>query len=369
MWSDSMRGLHRAQVGERRVHRHVDGVVVGLRQLVVQLLDGLERLEVIEVHLPVATDERLAAGDVLNGHWHSLVERRVRRFPTRRDPAGRRARAARVTLPHRSTRGRPRSASPNCASAAALSPPPDDREAVRVGDRMRDRARAGHEPLVLEHTHRSVPEDHVRVGDDVGELGGAAGPDVVALPPVGNASAVRRDLTGRRQGDDVGRQVDRLAALEQLAAGIDLIGLEQRVTDRCALRGEEREAHRAADDERVDDPEQRVDHSELVAHLRTAEHRDERASRMVAHAEQHLDLAGEQAAGGARQRPRRPDDRRVGAMRGAERVVDVRVLAVDELRDESGVVLPPRRDRTAGSRAARRRAPAPPVAARTGAIE
>ena len=119
---------------------------------------------------------------------------------------------------------------------------------------------------------------------------------------------------------------------------VDLIGLEERVADRRPTRGEEREAHRAADDERVDDPEERVDDSELVAHLGAAEHRDERPSRVVTHAEEHLDLVREQPTRRAGQRLRRADDRRVGAVRSTERVVDVGVVAVDELRDECGVV-------------------------------
>src|SRR5690606_33116628 len=54
--------LHRADVGERRVDRHVGGVVVLARQFVHQLLDERRRLEVVEVHLPVTADQRLAGG-------------------------------------------------------------------------------------------------------------------------------------------------------------------------------------------------------------------------------------------------------------------------------------------------------------------
>ena len=72
-------------------------------------------------------------------------------------------------------------------------------------------------------------------------------------------------------------QVDRLGGSSSSApAGVDLVGLEQRVADRVALGGEEGEAHAAADDQRVDHAEQGVDHAELVAHLGAAEHGDER---------------------------------------------------------------------------------------------
>ena len=88
-----------------------------------------------------------------------------------------------------------------------------------------------------------------------------------------------------------------LGPAEQPLAGVHLVGLEQRVADRVALGGEEREAHAAADDERVHHAEQGVDHADLVADLGPAEHGDERALRGVAQAEQHLDLLGQQAAG------------------------------------------------------------------------
>ena len=68
--------------------------------------------------------------------------------------------------------------------------------------------------------------------------------------------------------DDVLGEVNRLARREQTGARLDLVGLEQRIADRLALGGEEREAHRAADDERVDDVEQRIDHTELVCGLK-----------------------------------------------------------------------------------------------------
>ena len=61
--------------------------------------------------------------------------------------------------------------------------------------------------------------------------------------------------------------------------------------------------------------QQRLDHAELVADLGAAEHGDERALRVVAQAEQHLDLLLQQQPHRRRQRLRRPDDRGVGAVR------------------------------------------------------
>ena len=55
-------------------------------------------------------------------------------------------------------------------------------------------------------------------------------------------------------------------------AVLDPVRLHERVADAVALRGEEREGHGAADEDRVAPLEQRADHTELVAHLGAAEH-------------------------------------------------------------------------------------------------
>ena len=82
--------------------------------------------------------------------------------------------------------------------------------------------------------------------------------------------------------------------VEDPPARVDLIGLEQRVADALALGGEEREAHRPADHERVDHTQQRFDDAELVGDLGASEHGHERPLGIVAQAEQHLDFFGEQ---------------------------------------------------------------------------
>ena len=54
------RRLHRPQRGERREHRDVDLLVVGVVEPVRELLHHLDRLQVVVVHLPVARHQRLA---------------------------------------------------------------------------------------------------------------------------------------------------------------------------------------------------------------------------------------------------------------------------------------------------------------------
>ena len=120
-------------------------------------------------------------------------------------------------------------------------------------------------------------------------------------------------------------QVDRSPPrVEQRAAGLDLVGLEQRAPIVVALGGEEREAHAAADDQRVGDLEQGLDHAELVAHLGAAEDGHERARcGSVRSGSSTSTSRGEQPTGRRRQELRRTDDRGVGPVRRAEGVVDV----------------------------------------------
>ena len=126
-----------------------------------------------------------------------------------------------------------------------------------------------------------------------------------------------------------------------------------------ALRLEEREAHRAADQDAVGELEEALDDGDLVGHLGAAEHRDERPRGVGEDARRGRDLALEQEA------RRRVRDvvgdalgRGVRAVGGAEGVVDVDVGERAERRRELRVVgrsRPARsgRSRAAGSRPAR----------------
>ena len=85
--------------------------------------------------------------------------------------------------------------------------------------------------------------------------------------------------------------------------------------------------------------EQVLDHLELVGDLRAAEDRDERPVGIVKRLAEVLDLGGHQEPGGRLAHVM--DDalgRRVRAMRGAERVVDVDVAERRECRRERGIV-------------------------------
>ena len=160
----------------------------------------------------------------------------------------------------------------------------------------------GGERRQLEHAHRPVPEHGRRARSiDVGVGRRGLGPDVEALPAVGDRAAAHDARLGvggdrparsrRRSGSRPGRS---------RAAGGTRRPCRARTSESptaCALREQERERHRAADEHRVAAVEQRVDHAELVADLRAAEHRDERLRRRRAsRPREHLDLAERAAA-------------------------------------------------------------------------
>ena len=161
------------------------------------------------------------------------------------------------------------------------------------------------------------------VADLVGVRGRRPRPDVEAHPAVGHVDAVELaplGVGGEAVGEhevDCGSRSLPLAVGERAPRRLDALLLAQRGADVVALGREEREAHRAADQDRVGVLEERVDDADLVGHLRAADDRDERALRVGEDAAQRLDLALEQAARGARQqRARRPRSRRA---RGARR--------------------------------------------------
>ena len=83
-----------------------------------------------------------------------------------------------------------------------------------------------------------------------------------------------------------------------------------------------------------------VDHGDLVRHLRSAEDGHERARRVLEHAGKCLHLALEQVPGGAiGDELGHSHGRRVGAVGGAERVVDIHIGQLRESRRQLRVVL------------------------------
>ena len=132
---------------------------------------------------------------------------------------------------------------------------------------------------------------------------------------------------GRR--DDVDREDELHPGLlgppQVLADGVELVLLQEALADLVALGLQEGEHHAAADQDAVGLAEQVVDDAELVGDLGAAEHDGVGAFDVLGELLQHLDLGGDEAAGGVRQPLRHVVHRRVLAVHGAEAVADVQV--------------------------------------------
>ena len=158
-----------------------------------------------------------------------------------------------------------------------------------------------------------------------------------AVPPALGARAV---VIGRHH---VARQQELDAApsvLHQLAREVDLVLGDQRLPERATARAQEGVRHRAAEEQAVEPRQQVLDGLDLVLDLGAAEDREERRFGIGEQSLEPGHLGGEETPGGARLHPfGHAHDRRVSAMRGAERIVDVELGESRELRRELGIVL------------------------------
>ena len=216
-----------------------------------------------------------------------------------------------------------RSASPSSLSARTESAPPTTRERVGVRrDRLGDGLRSLGEARPLEDAHRPVPEDRARARELLGEARARLGPDVEAEPAVGQivvAADARLGVGGELRGaDDVARQLDR--EIER-APVPQLLG------------------HLPADEHGVGPAAEVAQHAELVLDLRAAGDEDERPLDVAEQPAEMLELVEQEQPGVRGQQMRDRLGRRVRAVRGAERVVDVEVAAVGELARVALVVL------------------------------
>ena len=130
-------------------------------------------------------------------------------------------------------------------------------------------------------------------------------------------------------------------ASHDVARRVELVVLDERPADRLAHRLEERVRHRAADEQAIDPRDQVLDDLDLVRDLRAAEDRDERPrpdgrARRPRYCSS-FSISSPAPASGITRTMRL--HRRVGAMRRAERVVDVDVGERRQRRGERGVVL------------------------------
>ena len=227
------------------------------------------------VHLPVARDERGARhhdsrtstpGSVLPSISSSDAPPPVERWSTR-------------------------SASPNCAQRRGAVAAADDRRARRRRDRLGDRARAGRERLELERAHRAVPEDACRRRAITLARSAAAvrGADVEAHPAVGDVDAVelaalgvgreaRRRARGRSGSSSLPPAARRRARARPGSMPSSSHSESPTAWPWAAKNGK----HIAPPiEDRVGALEERLDHADLVGHLRAADDRDERPLRVA----------------------------------------------------------------------------------------
>ena len=238
-----------------------------------------------------------------------------------------------------------RSAIPNLWIAATVSPPPAIENA---GDAAMASASAlvpRGEGVELEHADRPVPDDRAGLGDDHLQRRDRARADVedhvVRLEVLDRLERRRRRRRELLRADGVDR--DRHLARERVQDRLrfaDEVGLDQRLADVAVRRQDERVGDAAADDQRVDLGGERLQHRELGRDLRSADDRDERPRRVRERLAERVELGRHQRAGaGDRRVLRDAVRRRLGAVRGAERVVDVDVAEPRHLPRERVVVL------------------------------
>src|SRR4051812_31045701 len=150
-------------------------------------------------------------------------------------------------------------------------------------------ARACGERRELEGTHGPVPEHRAGRGDLLAVLLRGPRSDVEPHPAVGHLSALDLPALGAGVEAVAQHEVERqqqaaaraLGLLERLARQLDALLLDEGVARGLALGPEEREAHRAADEDGLGQLHEAFDQRDLVRDLRPAEHHRERPLRIL----------------------------------------------------------------------------------------
>src|SRR5207248_11680337 len=121
---------------------------------------------------------------------------------------------------------------------------------------------------LLEHTHRAVPHDGLRLTDHLGEMSCALLPDVEHGFTSGNRVTTHgmrlRPIVERRRHACVHRQLELfIAPTEQLLRHLDAVVLDQRLPSLESHCLEEGAGHRTTDDELIDLGQQILDDVDL----------------------------------------------------------------------------------------------------------
>ena len=297
-------------------------------------------LEVVEVHLPVAGDQRHPA-DALVGVSHDHASKAV--IPGSCLPS----RYSSDAPPPVEMCEKVDSSSPRARTAAAESPPPTTLMPstaatawATCGCRWRT-ARARRRPSGRSRTpswRRRAPRRTAR--PTRGRCRGPSGRRG-SCRPARSGSAASAENSAEVTMSVGSTSVSRVVTQEG-RAGLDLVLLEQRVADVVALRLQEREAHAAADEQLVHLGSECLDDAELVRDLGPAEHDHVGPYGVGGQRLEHVDLGRDQTAGGVRQLARDVVDAGVLAVHGAEAIADVEVepaAEADQLVGERGTLV------------------------------
>src|SRR5215210_3896132 len=219
-----------------------------------------------------------------------------------------------------------------------------DARRAALGDGPGHALRAFREVVDLEDAHRTVPEDGARARDVPLE-------ERHGLRPYIQAHLARRDAVDRDRlglgallhsfgNDDIDRQDQPVAGFfHETLRLLQVVVLDERVTDLVAEGLEEREAHRATDEQRIRGFQQALYNGELVRDLRPPENGDERALGMFEYLVEVVDLLLHQEPRCRGQPLGHPDGRGVRPVGRAEGVVYVEVGEGRELIREPRIVL------------------------------
>ena len=207
------------------------------------------------------------------------------------------------------------------------------------------------EAVDLEHAHRAVPDDGLGLGDLRDELADRDVADVDAFPAVRRLAALLVGSGALGLGAfleflghaGVGRQQEahalRLGLRQQLEREVELVGFDAAVAGLVALRLAEGVGHRAADQEGVGFLHQAGNHLDLVGDLRATHDDEEGLLGGLQFAVEVFEFALHQEAHRAlRHEMRHAFGRGMGAVGGAEGVVDVDLGAAGEGLGEAGLV-------------------------------
>src|ERR1019366_6669421 len=214
---------------------------------------------------------------------------------------------------------------------------------------LRDLERASGKGRHFENAHGAVPDDGAGGCDFIAKRFDRLRADIERHHVGGNGFASADEFNhgagfGAVGNDVIGGQQElelmRFRLLQQIAGESDLVFFDQTLAYGFALRLKEGVGHAASDDEDVHLAEEVLDDSNFVTDLGAPEDSDEGALGILQHATQISQLFFHQQTGsGFLYELRDADSGRVGAMGGAEGIIDVVLGKLGELLGKSFVVL------------------------------